>query len=101
MVPTATKDLRVAAAYIRRDFPAAARRWYKQIKARIATLKYLPERCRIAPEGEHFGEPIRELLYGSGNRGTYRVLFYIVETRVDVIHVRHGSMLPLSTPDDN
>jgi phage-related protein len=42
---------------------------------------------------------IRELFFGSGNRGTYRFLFAVIDESVYVLHVRHGSMLPLS-PDE-
>ena len=102
ITPTAAQDLRIATAYIRRDSPIAARRWLKQIKAHIATLSRLPERRRLAAEASSFNEPIRELLFGSGNRGTYRILFILIEVRVEVLHVRHGSMLPLgAAPDDD
>jgi hypothetical protein len=37
------------------------------------------------------------MLLGAGNRGTYRVLFVIIDKSVLVIHVRHGSMLPLGS----
>lgn len=56
-----------------------------------------PERCPMAPESASFDQPIRELLFGSGNRGTYRFLFVVFaeEKSVYILHVRHGSMLPL------
>lgn len=38
---------------------------------------------------------MRELLYGKGNRGTYRVLFVILSKAVFILHVRHGSRLAL------
>ena len=99
VMPDAKKELRQAAAYIRRDSAVAARRWFKRMNARIETLAKHPERCPLAPEAEVFDEPIRELLCGAGNRGTYRVLFAIVENTVAVLHVRHGSMLPLAPED--
>jgi phage-related protein len=51
----------------------------------------------MAPESTSFDEPVRELFFGTGNRGTYRFLFVISETEktVYLLHVRHGSMLPL------
>ena len=99
-MPEAKADLRLSAAYIRGDSPAAARRWLVQIKTRIATLARLPNRCPLAPEAASFGEPIRELLFGSGNRGTYRILFIIDISAVEVLNVRHGSMLPLTPGRD-
>ncbi|HEY3740708.1 MAG TPA: type II toxin-antitoxin system RelE/ParE family toxin [Bryobacteraceae bacterium] len=95
----AENDLKRAAAYIRRDSPSAARRWLKQMRLHIQSLARHPERCPFAPEAESFGKPIRHLLCGSGNRGTYRVLFTIKDEFVAVFHVRHGSMLPLAPPD--
>ena len=58
----------------------------------IRTLSKFPMRCNLAPESASFDEPIRELFYGSGNRGTYRILFVIRDRTVWVLHVRHGSM---------
>ncbi len=40
------------------------------------------------------------MFIGSGNRGTYRVLFVIVDKSVRVIHVRHGSMLPFGVEEE-
>ena len=99
VTPDAKRDLRIARAYIRRDSPTAADRWLKQMRARIRTLAQHPERCVFAPEAQSFGEPIRELLCGTGNRGTYRVIFAILDKVVYVLHVRHGSMLPLAPED--
>jgi hypothetical protein len=40
------------------------------------------------------------LLFGASNRGIYRLLFVVADQSVYVLHVRHGSMLPLSPEDD-
>ena len=95
-MPEAKRDLRQAAAYIRQDSPAAARRWYQQMNTRIKTLAGNPQRCALALESGLFDEPIHELLCGTGNRGTYRVLFAIIANTVNVLYVRHGSMLPIA-----
>lgn len=34
------------------------------------------------------------------NRGTYRILFVILEGEVFVVHVRHGSRLPLEPGEE-
>jgi plasmid stabilization system protein ParE len=94
IAPDAEADLRNAYSYIRRDNLRAARAWLKGLRQRIKTLVQFPERCNRAPESASFNEPIRELFYGSGNRGTYRVLFVVLEKTVFVLHVRHGAMLP-------
>ena len=92
IAPAAKSELREAYNFIRRDSPAAAGRWIKDARRRIRTLTRFPERCNLAPESASFPEPVRELFYGSGNRGTYRILFVIRNRIVWVLHVRHGSM---------
>ena len=87
-------DLRNASSYIRRDNPRAASEWLKGVRQRIKTLAQHPERCHLAPESASVVEPIRELFYGSGNRGTYRILFVVLDKTVFVVHIRHGAMLP-------
>ena len=79
--------------------PRAARAWLKGVRQRIKTLALYPERCSLAPESASFNQPIRELFYGSGNRGTYRMLFVVLDKTVFVLHVRHGVRLPLK-PDE-
>lgn len=85
ITPNAEQDLREA-------YPEAAGRWIKSARRSIKTLARNPGRCPMAPESRSFEEPIRELLCGTGNRGTYRVLFVIMTEFVYVLHVRHGSM---------
>jgi plasmid stabilization system protein ParE len=96
VTPEARADLRDIYRYIRDRAPRAATQWSAGARASIKTLSHLPERCPLAPESIHFDVPIRQMLLGTGNRGTYRVLFVIVDKTVRVIHVRHGSMLPIS-----
>ena len=95
--PAAENDLRTAYRYIRRQAPRAARDWIRRARQNAKSLARHPERCPLAPESESFDQPIRELLFGSGNRGTYRFLFVVFEEEksVYILHVRHGSMLPL------
>src|SRR5438876_3299577 len=98
--PEAETDLRTAYRYIRRQAPRAARDWIRRARERANSLARRPERCPLAPESASFDEPIRELFFGAGNRGTYRFLFIVLERSVYILHVRHGSMLPLSPPGD-
>jgi plasmid stabilization system protein ParE len=95
IAPDAEADLRSASSYIRRDSLRASRAWLKGLRQRIRTLTQYPERCNLAPESASFDEPIRELFYGSRNRGTYRILFVVLDRTVFVLHIRHGAMLPL------
>jgi plasmid stabilization system protein ParE len=76
--------------------PQAAREWIRRARQSLKTLSQHPERCLLAPESPSFDQPIRELLFGGGNRGTYRFLFVVEGKSVYIVHLRHGSMLPLS-----
>lgn len=96
ITPEAQQDLRDIRSYIRQRAPAAAAEWSKGIRQQIKMLANHPERCPHAPESSHFPEDIRELFYGRGNRGTYRILFVILSRTVFVLHVRHGSRLELT-----
>jgi plasmid stabilization system protein ParE len=95
VTPEAESDLRAAYRYIRRHAPRAAREWIRRVRQSVKTLSHHPERCPFAQESASFDEPIRELLSGGGNRGTYRIIFVLIDKCVYVLHVRHGSMLPL------
>ena len=99
ITPDANQNLRAQSAYIRRDSRAAAERWLGRMRTAIKSLSQHPERCPMAPEALTFGQPLRELLCGTGNRGTYRVIFMVIDRAVYVLHVRHGSMLPLDPKD--
>lgn len=97
VTPAAESDLRTAYRYIRSQAPRAARGWIRRARRTARSLTHHPERCPMAPESASFDQPIRELLFGSGNRGTHRFLFVVFaeEKSVYILHVRHGSMLPL------
>lgn len=97
ITPAAEADLRAAHRFIRRDSPSAAKEWTRGIRKKIRSLANRPLRAPLAPEAAYFDEPIHELFYGSGNRGTYRILFTIIRDTVFVVHVRHGSRGPLTT----
>lgn len=92
VTPNAEADLRQAYRFIRKDSPEAAVRWVKDARRTMKSLVRNPERCPLAPEAASFSQTIRELLYGRGNRGTYRILFVVDDAKVYVLHVRHGSM---------
>jgi plasmid stabilization system protein ParE len=95
VTPAAENDLRTAYRYIRNQAPDAPRYWLRRARLAANTLSRHPERCPLAPESASFDQPIRELFFGSGNRGTYRFLFVVLDRSVYILHVRHGSMLPL------
>ncbi|MFZ0800474.1 MAG: type II toxin-antitoxin system RelE/ParE family toxin [Terriglobales bacterium] len=97
VTPAAESDLRTAYRYIRGQAPRAAREWIRRARQAAKSLAHHPERCPMAPESVSFDQPIRELFFGSANRGTYRFLFVVFGEgkSVYILHVRHGSMLPL------
>jgi plasmid stabilization system protein ParE len=97
VTPAAESDLRTAYRYIRNQAPRAVRNWILRARQAVKTLAHHPERCPMAPESDSFDRPIRELFFGSGNGGTYRFLFvmFVEEKSVYILHIRHGSMLPL------
>jgi plasmid stabilization system protein ParE len=101
VTPEAESDLRTAYRYIRRHAPRAARLWIQRARRSVKTLSHHPERCPLAPESGSFDEPIRELLFGAGNRGTYRFLFTVIGGSVYILHMRHGSMLPLDSDESS
>ena len=96
VTPAAESDLRTAYRYIRSQAPRAARDWIRHARQTAKSLAHHPARCPMAPESASFDQPIRELFFGSGNRGTYRFLFVVFdeEKSVYILHVRHGPMLP-------
>ncbi len=95
VTPEAESDLRAAYLYIRRHAPGSARECIRRARQSVKTLSRHPERCPLAQESTSFEPAIRELLFGGGNRGTYRIIFVLIDKSVYVLHVRHGSMLPL------
>jgi plasmid stabilization system protein ParE len=95
VAPAAEADLQAAYRYIRDRAPRAAKEWIREVRSSIRTLARFPERCPMSPESTLVGMPIRQLFFGRGSRGTYRILFTVSEKSVNVVHVRHGSMLTL------
>ena len=96
VTPNAEAELRVAYRYIRDRAPDAAREWLKGARMKFRSLTHDAERAPLAPESVSFEEPVRELFYGTGNRGTYRILFVVLDRVVYIVHFRHGSMLPIA-----
>ena len=85
----------------------AAETWRVGLLAAWASLATLPLRCPVAPEGPEFqkthpGPPLHQLLYRSGRREVWRLLFTAhPETaddppRVQVHQIRHGAQAPLT-----
>ncbi len=83
--PTAESDLENRYQQILEESPQNAVSWYLDMISAIEKLDRLAERCPIAPENEDFQKGIRHLVIGN-----YRVLYWINEDVVEILHVRHG-----------
>ena len=89
--PTAIEDLTEILEWLEAEAPQQVREWYGSIKAQIATLDQLPERCPLAPENGLWGkETIRQLLL-MGYSSKYRILFTIKGQQVQILNIRHGA----------
>ena len=65
--------------------------WYEQVFEAITTLKRMPERCPLVPEVELSRAGVRQVLFGTGNHPTHRVVF-LFDNDVDIVtilRVRH------------
>jgi plasmid stabilization system protein ParE len=82
----AERDLATLYEDINAPDSEAARNWYFGLKREILSLRALPLRCPVAPENAN----LRHLLYGRGHN-TYRVIYRVSRTQVDVLHIRHGA----------
>ena len=99
LTPRAKHNLTTIPEYISKQAPRAADDWLARAEQAVESLGHHPERCGLAPEGRSLGRPIRQLLFGAGNRGVYRILFVVIDQSVYVLHVRHGSRLPLESSE--
>ncbi len=86
----AQKDIETAYAWLAKQSPGAAARWYNGLAEAICSLADMPRRCTLAPEDDAFAVEIRQLLYGR-RAGRYRILFTIRGREVHILHVRHGA----------
>ncbi len=83
----AERELEEAYCWIRDNYSSArAARWRQGLYTKVDTLEQMPQRCGFAPENDWCDIELRQLLYGS-----YRILFTIYDTRVFVLHIRHGA----------
>ena len=83
--PRAVSQAAEIARYIAADRPAAAERWVSDLFARVDRLLTHPQSGRRVPELPKRRD-VREVIVG-----TYRVLYRVTPTRVDILTVRHGA----------
>lgn len=93
----AEHELEEAYCWIRDNHSSArAASWREGLYSKVDTLEQMPERCGFAPENDWCDIELRQLLYGR-----YRILFTICNTRVFVLHIRHGARRLLSDRELN
>lgn len=90
----AQRDIAKAFLWLAEREPDAANRWFNNIYETIGSLEILPERCPMAPESRTLKTEIREIFHGR-RQHKYRILFTVSESKVHVLHVRHGARLAL------
>ena len=97
LAPQADADLRATYHYIRRRAPQGAREWIRRARQDPQDSLPVPRTLpACSPRDTGLTNLLLELLFGGGNRGTYRFLFVVENKSVYIVHLRHGSMLPLS-----
>ena len=94
----AEADLDEILSGIQRHAPNMTAAWYFRLMASINALDQLPDRCSLADEGKDLGCELRELIFGK-RRGTYRILFLIVDETVQVLHIRRAARGPVIAED--
>ncbi|MBL4827258.1 MAG: type II toxin-antitoxin system RelE/ParE family toxin [Spongiibacteraceae bacterium] len=79
--------------YIAKDQPVNAEKWVDQLIERGDSLSEYPSRGRMVPE---YQDPaIREVF-----EGDYRIIYWLLVSRVDILTVLHGSIpLPVRLND--
>ena len=90
VAPRVYDDLDEICSYItEHSSPQTAARWHEQIIQKMRSLNKFPLRCPIAPEAKHGKREFRHTFAGE-----YRIIFYVEEATVRVVHVRHGKRRP-------
>ncbi len=82
----ARDDLRAIRDHIARDAPATAAAFVRRLRSSVGRLREFPLSGQVVPEvGEY---SIRELLFGS-----YRLIYRVTESRVEMIAVFHAAKI--------
>lgn len=97
--PEAQQGIEAAYFWYSNYSPQTARKWLEGLYQKIMSLQQMPFRCSLAFENDFFEAEIRQLIYGNGSTA-YRILFTVVEDRVNVLLVRHTAQKPLSDLED-
>ncbi|HPM79435.1 MAG TPA: type II toxin-antitoxin system RelE/ParE family toxin [Candidatus Anammoximicrobium sp.] len=74
--------------WLRRRSPEGAVRWWQAFLGALERLKEHASGLALAPEADHFDEPLRQVLFKTRRGRTYRALFVIRGRVVHVLRVR-------------
>jgi plasmid stabilization system protein ParE len=66
-----------------------AERWCTGLLEALSSLESEPQRCPLANENDQLPIELRQLLFGSGQRITHRIIFAIRPTKVVIHAIRH------------
>jgi plasmid stabilization system protein ParE len=90
----AEAEAELAYQWIAKEAPEAAIAWFNGLVEVVESLESLPERCPLAPESLEVKRDIRQLLYGK-----FRILYFIHDDSVFVIHIRHGAQKQMNSEE--
>lgn len=90
--PRAIEDIENAIAWLSKQAPSKVPEWIDALETKIKSLETMPERCPFAPENHRWELELelRQLLFDR-YPSIYRIIFTILENKVRVLQVRHGS----------
>ena len=95
----ARRDVDEIHEWIGQYSPSGANRWYDSFREAMFLLETTAENKGLAPEAREFEQPIRQILFKTRKGHTYRSLFIVERTRVQVVTVR-GPGQPLLSVDE-
>jgi len=92
----AFQDIDQSFEFIALDAPTAARRWFDEVFAVMASLRTMPRRAQRIPEASPPGTEYRQLIHN-----THRIIFRIEEAsqKVVIVRVYHTSRASLKISD--
>jgi plasmid stabilization system protein ParE len=85
----ALDDLRAIRDYIARDSADRAAEFLEKLLDSLDPIQQFPGGFPLAPENGFVAYELRQLVYGQ-----YRVLYRVVGSMVEILHVRHAARLP-------
>lgn len=99
VLPEADENVDRIYLSIAKRSPEGARRWYLRFLDVITSLTENPQPHGFAPENAFVEPEIRQVVFKTKHGLPYRALFRIVETDVQILHVRGPGQDLLSRED--